>query len=139
MMTKPMISTVGLGLVCALGIASAGPAYSIEWSTIDGGGGTSTGGVYTLSGTIGQHDASGALTGGVYAIEGGFWPGVSSGPSACNAADLAEPFGVLDLSDISVFISGFLAQDPVADLAPDGIFDLSDISAFVGAFTAGCP
>ena len=33
--------------------------YSIDWSTIDGGGGTSTGGVYTVSGTIGQPDAGG--------------------------------------------------------------------------------
>ena len=34
-----------------------GQSYSIDWSTIDGGGGTSTGGVYTVSGTIGQPDA----------------------------------------------------------------------------------
>jgi hypothetical protein len=58
----------------------------------------------------------------------------------CNAADLAEPFGVLDLGDISVFVGGFTSGDPVADLAaPFGVFDLADISAFVGGFTAGCP
>jgi hypothetical protein len=33
--------------------------YSIDWFTIDGGGGTSTGGVYSVSGTIGQPDAGG--------------------------------------------------------------------------------
>ena len=32
--------------------------YEIRWSTIDGGGGTSSGGTYTLTGTIGQHDAA---------------------------------------------------------------------------------
>ena len=47
-------------------------SYSITWSTIDGGGGSSTGGVFTVSGTIGQPDA-GCMTGGNYAIEGGFW------------------------------------------------------------------
>ncbi len=57
----------------------------------------------------------------------------------CNAADLASPFGVLDLADISAFIAGFTSADPVADLNNDGVFDLSDISAFVAAFTAGCP
>ena len=46
--------------------------YSIDWFTIDGGGGTSTGGVYTLSGTIGQPDA-GRMTGTGYALDGGFW------------------------------------------------------------------
>ena len=34
-------------------------SYAIDWHTIDGGGGTSTGGVYAVSGTIGQHDAGG--------------------------------------------------------------------------------
>ena len=46
--------------------------YSIDWSTIDGGGGTSTGGVYSVSGTIGQPDA-GKMSGGNYSIDGGFW------------------------------------------------------------------
>jgi hypothetical protein len=46
--------------------------YSIDWFSIDSGGGTSTGGVYTVSGTIGQPDA-GKLSGGNYTIEGGFW------------------------------------------------------------------
>jgi len=47
-------------------------AYSIDWFTIDGGGGTSTGGVYQVSGTIGQPDA-GRMSGGNYSIDGGFW------------------------------------------------------------------
>jgi len=46
--------------------------YSIDWSTIDGGGGTSTGGVYAVTGTIGQPDA-GAMSGGNFTLEGGFW------------------------------------------------------------------
>jgi hypothetical protein len=56
----------------------AGPAraqYAIDWFTIDGGGGTSSGGAYTLSGTIGQSDA-GTLHGGSFTLEGGFWPGI---------------------------------------------------------------
>jgi len=47
--------------------------YSIDWSKIAGGGGNSTGGVYQVSGTIGQPDASGAMSGGNYSITGGFW------------------------------------------------------------------
>ena len=50
--------------------------YSIDWHTIDGGGGTSTGGVFTVSGTIGQPDA-GALSAGSYTLVGGFWGIVS--------------------------------------------------------------
>ena len=47
--------------------------YSIDWFTIDGGGGTSTGAVFSVSGTIGQHDASGPMTNGQYSVTGGFW------------------------------------------------------------------
>ena len=47
-------------------------SYKIDWFTIDGGGGTSTGGVYSVSGTIGQPDA-GRLSGGNFSIDGGFW------------------------------------------------------------------
>jgi hypothetical protein len=46
--------------------------YSVAWSTVDGGGGTSAGGVYAASGTIGQPDA-GKMSGGNYTLEGGFW------------------------------------------------------------------
>ncbi len=60
-------------------------------------------------------------------------------PGPCNAADLSDPAGVLDLSDISMFVLGFTIQDPTADINDDGIFDLADISRFVDAFVAGCP
>jgi len=53
-------------------------SYSIDWYKIAGGGGTSTGGPmigtnYSVSGTIGQPDASGAMSGGNYSVTGGFW------------------------------------------------------------------
>ncbi|MEO7298474.1 MAG: hypothetical protein ABI042_07850 [Verrucomicrobiota bacterium] len=47
-------------------------SYSLDWYTIDGGGGTSTGGVYSVSGTIGQPD-TGKMAGGNYTLDGGFW------------------------------------------------------------------
>jgi len=51
---------------------SLSQSFRIDWSTIDGGGGTSTGGIYSVSGTIGQPDA-GALTGNGFSLTGGFW------------------------------------------------------------------
>jgi hypothetical protein len=46
--------------------------YSIPWHTIAGGGGTSSGGNYTVSGTIGQHSTA-TMSGGAYSLTGGFW------------------------------------------------------------------
>ena len=61
--------------LAALVVASSACAqpYSVDWYKISGGGGTSTGGVYTVSGTIGQPDAGGPMTGGGYSVTGGFW------------------------------------------------------------------
>ena len=64
-----------LGSILALAGFSIGARaqYSIDWYKVSGGGGTSTGGVYTVSGTIGQHDAGGPMAGGNYSLTGGFW------------------------------------------------------------------
>lgn len=47
--------------------------YSLNWFTLAGGGGTSVGGTYQVTGTIGQPAAGGPLTGGSYSLTGGFW------------------------------------------------------------------
>jgi hypothetical protein len=52
--------------------APAAAEYRIDWYTIDSGGGTSSGGSYQLSGTIGQPDA-GRASGGDFELVGGFW------------------------------------------------------------------
>ena len=54
-------------------LSAAAQSYSIDWYKIAGGGGTSTGGVYAVSGTIGQPDASMTMIGGNYSLTGGFW------------------------------------------------------------------
>ena len=53
--------------------SQAQTTYTVDWYKIAGGGGTSTGATYQVSGTLGQPDASGALTGGNYSLTGGFW------------------------------------------------------------------
>jgi hypothetical protein len=54
-------------------LSALAQSYSVDWYKIAGGGGTSTGGTYQVSGTIGQADASGAMTGGNYSLTGGYW------------------------------------------------------------------
>jgi hypothetical protein len=66
---KKLFLLVGL-LIPTIGFAQN---YTIDWYKVSGGGGTSTGGVYAVSGTIGQPDASTPMTGGNYSLTGGFW------------------------------------------------------------------
>jgi hypothetical protein len=74
---KKLILLLGL-LIPASGHAQT---YSIDWYKVAGGGGTSSGtnggNVYSVSGTIGQHDAGAAMTGGSYSLTGGFWSLIS--------------------------------------------------------------
>lgn len=56
------------------------PPFTLSWWTVDGGGTTySTGGGYTLGGTVGQPDA-GVLEGHGYVLGGGFWRGGKAPP-----------------------------------------------------------
>src|SRR2546426_11429414 len=73
---KHRISFLILGLASLVILPSLAQNYSIDWFTIDGGGGTSSGGQFTLSGTVGQPDA-GTLTGGNFELEGGFWSAIT--------------------------------------------------------------
>src|SRR5437763_1838634 len=67
------MKTYLLLLLSALPVSGFAQQYAIDWYTVDGGGGTSTGGVYSVSGTIGQPDAGVQMNGGPYSVTGGFW------------------------------------------------------------------
>lgn len=54
------------------------------------------------------------------------------------AADLNKD-GMLNFFDVSVLITGYMNQDPIADFNNDGSWNFFDISAFIMAYNAGCP
>jgi len=58
---------------CAIMPQAFAQTHRIDWFTVDGGGGTSTGGVYCVSGIVGQPDPTGPMAGGGFAVTGGFW------------------------------------------------------------------
>jgi hypothetical protein len=93
-----LIGICCLALWCACAKAQN---YAIDWYKVAGGGGNITGSVYSISSTIGQHDAGPTLAAGPYTITGGFWALYSvqglSGPAlkifrtATNTAVVAWP------------------------------------------------
>jgi hypothetical protein len=82
-MAKQWIALL-LSAVLLLFLAGAALApvqgVTLDWWTVDGGGGQSAGGEYTLRAAAGQPDA-GVLTGGAYVLEGGFFTGLSAASS----------------------------------------------------------
>ncbi|USO00008.1 MAG: hypothetical protein H6810_04930 [Phycisphaeraceae bacterium] len=91
-----------------------------------------SGGRTTVSAEI--WDTNRLFSGNDYAIDD-----VSLSLWTCGIADLAPPFGLLDLADVTTFVAGFLASDPLADLDDSGLFDLTDVTLFVTSFLGGCP
>ena len=107
-------------------LAQGGGSYELSWSTIDGGGGTSSGGPYTLTGTIGQPDAAWS-SGGQYELLGGFWPG--------------GPLCFVDFYSFAKFAGYWLQTGPdlPADLYEDNTVDLLDLKVFVDEWLEYCP
>ncbi len=59
---------------CGLSSPAGAQTLEIRLYTVDGGGGTtSTGGVFSVGGTIGQPDSGAPMNGGVFTVNGGFW------------------------------------------------------------------
>jgi len=74
-----VITAVSIILAGARTFAQSGSRFQLGWSTLDGGG-TSTGGSFSASGTVGHPDAE-QLSGGSFSMLGGFLSGaVSGGP-----------------------------------------------------------
>ncbi len=113
-------------LVTVPALGQSGGNYVLDWSTIDGGGGVSSGGQYIVTGTIGQPDAA-YSAGGSYELLGGFWPG--------------EPSCFVDFEDFARFAEYWLetGSDLPADLYEDGIVDLFDLKLFVDEWLCYCP
>ena len=71
-----LILNLAIGQAAPAQVAGAEPSvtYAIPWWTVNGGGGTSVGGAYRLSGTSGQPDSSNARTcSSPFNLMGGFW------------------------------------------------------------------
>ncbi len=62
-----------LGLLLLAGSPLLAQQYSVRATVLAGGGATSAGGSYRITGTIGQSVAGGPAAGGLYAVMSGFW------------------------------------------------------------------
>jgi hypothetical protein len=109
-----------------LGQSVSFSGYELSWYTIDGGGGTSSGGPYVLTGTIGQPDAA-YSAGGNYELLSGFWPG--------------GPLCIVEFGDFAKFAEQWLETGPnlSADLHKDNIVDWKDLGLFIEDWLNYCP
>lgn len=126
----------------AMAFAPAGARLDLSWHTVDGGGGSpgngaSVGGTFSLSGTIGQPDATpgNVLAGGSYVLVGGFWAAPSAPVTPC-PADLNGD-GAIDGADLGLLLGNW-GIDGLGDLNGDNFVDGADLGLLLGAW-GDCP
>lgn len=92
---------------------------SITWFAIDGGSGTVSGltasGIFSVTGTLGHHDAANSRTGWAFALSHGFRPGADA---PC-VADFNGVVGV-PVDDIFLFLAQLCGSQPDADIDGKG-------------------
>lgn len=117
----------------------SGPTYDLSWHSIDGGGGLSSGGVYELTTTIGQHDASGEMLGGAYTLRGGFM----TLPAAIPCLADSDSSGAVNVTDLLALLGAWgvcpIPPSPcTSDISGDGTVNVTDLLALLGAWGL-CP
>ncbi len=129
---------VGVATVAALALsltvwAQTAGELTLPWFSVDGGGGTSEGGDFTLDGTTGQPDA-GRLEGGDFAVEGGFIPGVAAPPAFAGTCGDLNDDGVINVLDAIIdlqIIVGLIepteAQLKLGDVVRNSTINVFDV------------
>jgi hypothetical protein len=117
--------------------------YDLSWFTFGGGGDTSVQSDYSLSGTIGQHEAD-SMTGDGFELTGGFWAVGDDQSSHCGSADFNCDGDIGTDLDIEAFFSCLAGNCPPppctnsADFNGDGdIGTDADIEAFFRVLAGG--
>lgn len=129
---RPRSFWAGFGLFLSLAISCvpvSASDLSIDWHKLAGGGGTSSGGQFSVTSSIGQHDAGKPMSGGTYALTGGFLAAVLQAPGAppLSIARAGASF-VLSWSGPA---SGFTLQQTPA-LGQPSWTDVSQLPADIG-------
>jgi len=127
-------------IIIAVIILFAGQAFGqfeIAWYTVDCGGMNSIGATYSLSGTIGQHDAQvpPVMMGGTFELTGGFWVVAT----VCNCPGDMNGDGLRNGADIQLFTQCVTnsADCPCADVNAMGGVNSTDVIVFVTDLLAG--
>lgn len=131
-----------LAPIIAATVATA--QYEITCHTVDGGGAIfSTGGTFSLGGTIGQPDAGSftqPMAGGTFELVGGFW---TSAASTCPCLGDMNADGERDGLDVQRFVEcmTIIGSCACADVEGGQGLNVADVPVFVGQLLSGaaCP
>ena len=108
--------------------------FDLSWHTIDGGGGTISGGDFVLRGTIGQPDA-GDLSGGDFTLRGGFWQTFGVGCGDCPTdVDGDGDVNAFDLANLLGAWGPVTPSSACLDADGNGFIEAFDLAVLLGAW-----
>ena len=127
-----MKALITFSLLLTAAVASA-QSYAITSHTIAGGGGTSNGGAYAVTGAIAQHDANAISTGGTYSISGGFFAQYMALQQTGAPKVIIRGVGANVQVVWGANVPGWVLQSNSTDLAPASWLDVVGTPSVNGA------
>lgn len=139
-----IVGGAGLALACAVAIAAdggveRGSVFSMNWFTLDSGGGSSSNAEFTLAGSIGQPDAGRSqvtVDDTTYTLAGGFLGSTAAGTPVCDGDVTGD--GVVDLADLNLVLANFGSTTSQGDADGSGSVDLADLNLVLANFGTDC-
>ena len=117
----------------ALVVTAHAQSYSITAHTIAGGGGSSSGGQYAVTGAIAQPEASAASAGGSYSVSGGFFSqDIALQQAGAPRLTVRQSGRNVELV-WGANVPGWVLQTNVTDLSPAGWADVGTAPTVNGA------
>jgi hypothetical protein len=127
-MKTKVASLISLLILASAAFAQSGGPFTITKSVIAGGGGTSSGGTFTLDGTIGQAAAGTTSTGGNFSLTGGFWGGTAAPVTAVSISGRVTTPAGLNLRNVIVSLIDQNGLRRTATTSSFGLYSFDAVS-----------
>ena len=108
--------------------AQSGGTFQIEKSVIAGGGGQTSGGAYTLDGTVGEAVAGITSTGGTFELGSGFWGGGTTSSSNVTVSGRVLTSDGRGLRNATVSITDSNGVSRISTTSSFGFFSFDNVS-----------
>ncbi|MFO0838574.1 MAG: hypothetical protein U1D55_08585 [Phycisphaerae bacterium] len=128
------MKSVATILIALSSMTAFAQSFDLSWNAVAGGGGTLSGGSFSVTATIGQ-PAVGEMSGGGFTVRAGFWPAVAT-PEPC-PGDLNGDRAV-NSSDLGILLGAWQAGAG-GDLDGDHDTDSSDLGILLANWQNACP
>lgn len=127
--TNLILAVAVIGYLCGTGAAQSGGTYQITQSVIAGGGTTSSsGGQYSLAGTVGQSHGGQLTPAGSYSLHAGFWtPALSPTAAAVSVTGRATTSDGLGIRNAIVRLTGLDGTVREVRTGALGVFRFDDV------------